>query len=551
VLAGYEDLDPSFRVWLLATRQSMYSTVLSNAETRFKDPKLSISLRTKFARTILNLDPTHEPVCRYLMLQKANEGDVVGALKVYNELWNLLRDEYDMEPSDQTVDVLADIKLGNEDQAHSSETQASALRKNDPQNVPNFADDMASLPIINVERFEDAGIPEFMFHLVRGFRHSLIDSVTRFREWKVADDLDLSSGGISLPNVAYTLQGTAYVADDVLNLVLTLKDLNSQILVWSDRFSYNADDWPNIKHRVLSKIAMTLNVELSAKKLSEMLTIGTVSKKTYEQWLFGQSLIMNFNPDSWRQSEEIFRNLTEVAPNFSSAYSSLAQLGNTRHIAQPGVFVSSKERLETLRVAKLSAQLGPFDSRSHLSLAWAYAFSGHFEQSQPHFEMAIELNEFDPWTVISAAQGFAFMGDGERAVHFAEISSEMAFLPSPPYWGYHAGIYFMGGSYDAALASAQKAGDALVNNGIWRAASLLHLGEPERAKAELISCFGLIRQRWVGGHAADVRAICNWMTKLFPIRSASDRARLHEVLNFADERWFSEFDCCASEATHS
>src|SRR5690606_1968092 len=68
--------------------------------------------REALARALLNLDPTHEEAVRLLIRARAAVGDVGGALRVYNTLWDLLDAEYDVEPSTETQELIAAIKLG-------------------------------------------------------------------------------------------------------------------------------------------------------------------------------------------------------------------------------------------------------------------------------------------------------------------------------------------------------------------------------------------------------------------------------------------------------
>ncbi|MFL5216321.1 MAG: bacterial transcriptional activator domain-containing protein [Microvirga sp.] len=73
-----------------------------------REPSSQVDLAT----ALLNLDPTHEGACRILMEDHAAHGDTAGALRVYKALWDLLDEEYDSEPSDQTKDLVVRIKTG-------------------------------------------------------------------------------------------------------------------------------------------------------------------------------------------------------------------------------------------------------------------------------------------------------------------------------------------------------------------------------------------------------------------------------------------------------
>src|SRR4051794_31634948 len=147
ILEGLDDLDPSFRVWVLAKRQTIHDRLmrslgpalvaadvsagamsfLAPAETsaatkaglvRSLGPALvaadgSAGPRQGIAAAIVNLDPTHEEASCHLMQVHAEQGDVAGALRIYKALWDLLDEDYGMEPSAATQDLVAKIKLGD------------------------------------------------------------------------------------------------------------------------------------------------------------------------------------------------------------------------------------------------------------------------------------------------------------------------------------------------------------------------------------------------------------------------------------------------------
>ena len=61
----------------------------------------------------MKLDPTHEEAARALIRTRVAAGDMAGALdRLYKGLWTLLENEYDVEPSKKTQELIARIKLG-------------------------------------------------------------------------------------------------------------------------------------------------------------------------------------------------------------------------------------------------------------------------------------------------------------------------------------------------------------------------------------------------------------------------------------------------------
>src|ERR1700686_2017073 len=112
VLEGMDDLDPSFRVWVLAKRQTINDRLMRSLNAGLAAKDVLAGAKTEIATAIVNLDPTHEEACCHLMRVHAEGGDVAGALRIYKALWNLLDRDYGMEPSPVTEELVADIKLG-------------------------------------------------------------------------------------------------------------------------------------------------------------------------------------------------------------------------------------------------------------------------------------------------------------------------------------------------------------------------------------------------------------------------------------------------------
>ena len=110
LLEDLDDIDPSFRVWLMAIRQKIDARLMRSLEAGLAN-STSSDVRD-FAAAIINIDPTHEHACRRLMRSFAEEGRIADALRIYKTLWDLLDRDYGMEPSPATEELVANIKLG-------------------------------------------------------------------------------------------------------------------------------------------------------------------------------------------------------------------------------------------------------------------------------------------------------------------------------------------------------------------------------------------------------------------------------------------------------
>src|SRR3954470_2722461 len=112
ILEGLDDLDPSFRVWVLAKRQTIHDRLMRSLGAALIADDITEATRQEVAAAIVNLDPTHEEASCLLMQVHARQGDVAGALRIYKALWDLLDQDYGMEPSAATQELVARIKLG-------------------------------------------------------------------------------------------------------------------------------------------------------------------------------------------------------------------------------------------------------------------------------------------------------------------------------------------------------------------------------------------------------------------------------------------------------
>ncbi|MEM6439555.1 MAG: trifolitoxin synthesis, TfuA, partial [Pseudomonadota bacterium] len=191
---------------------------------------------------------------------------------------------------------------------------------------------------------------------------------------------------------------------------------------------------------------------------------------------------------------------------------------------------SSRYHVETLETAQQAVKLDPLDSRAQLALGWSLAFSGRWEQAELNFELALQLNSHDPWTMTSVGQAWAFAGRFQEALQLGAAALDATPLPNQTRWGFHAGIRLLCEDYEGALEAARTAGDSHANNGMWRAASLAHLGRMEEAREEAARCLATVARRWQGPRAPDPREATRWMLHLFPIRREADWTRLRDGL---------------------
>jgi len=527
ILEGMDDLDPSFRVWVLAKRQTIHDRLMRNLGAGLLANDVAADAKREVAAAIVNLDPTHEEACCHLMRVHAEQGDVAGALRIYKSLWNLLDRDYGMEPSPVTEELVADIKLGAFERPATQlgaqlESGGGAVRTSNGHPgrpiVPaaRYAAASAKIRLV-LPPFQMHGIDSDHAHLVQGFSLHLAACLVRFREWTV---IDRPPAAVGLPPDSapqYCIETTAYQAGAEINMVMVLRDEATGIYIWSESLRLSLDNWFEMQQRIIRRIATSLNVQVSAERLMRLAGEPDVSLDVHDRWLRGQSLHFKYDAESWQRAVTIFRDAIQENPTFSPCYSSLVQMNNVEHFVHPGFFRDLGKAKATLELAKRAVQLDPIDSRAHLCCGWSYVMALQEAEAAPHLELACELNDNDPWTLLSSAACCVFCGSIEQARLRAEQS--LALSPAPSYlgWGYHGIIRVLCGEYTGALEAIDRAEGVIKTLPAWRAAALFHLGQPDMAREEAQRFLNGIRSFWVGSSAPTDEAVVRWALQAHPI----------------------------------
>lgn len=510
-LTDLDGLDPAFDYWLVIQRGSLRDQLLRKL-TAILTEGSAPALRRDAALAILNLDPTSEEACRVLMHQHAARGDIAAALRVYGDLWSLLDRDFDMEPAEETQALAARVKLGEISSATSSTAVAPAVE--------------SGTILILAEPFENEGIDEAYMRRVAGLRHELIAALTRFRDWSVREAAAPLSGPVAAGRKTYVMTATAAQEEDEIYVSLTLRRQSDSVYLWSQRVSIKTDQWIAKKLGIIRRIAASLEVQISAERLSRTANLPDSNLDVYDRWIRGNGLIYRWQPSDEVRAEAIFRSIIADAQDFAPAYASLVQILNTRHHVFPGVMRDRAREAEALDLAKIAVRLDPRDTRTQLCLAWSHVLNDHFEQGAMYYDLALQLNESDPWTLTSCAQGLSYCDEKLKARQLADKALEVAIGGAPIHWSYQTCIRFLDEDYAGAVSAAEHAeGSAFFVPAI-KAAALAHLREYDAAERAVRKFYADVAANWYGEAPVDAQAVLDWFCQCFPTRLETDRSRL-------------------------
>lgn len=526
LLAGLEDLDPAFHAWLLAQRQILHDRLMRMLQDRYGAAATPLRQRRRFAEAARRLDPSDEEACRVYMRCLAEEGATIAALRTYNELWRLLDEDYDTEPSALTIQLVAEIKQGKFDPRPDDTEPAAVTARPAVLTEPL---------LVRIAAFGANGIAAERAHLVSGFRHELIACLAKFREWRLLDSAagPLGNNAGQPSRTGYEVEATAYQAGASIQMVLTLRDAVRGIFVWSERFELRLESWFDTQRHIVRRIAVTMNGQVSAQRLHRIAGEPDVSLEVYDRWLRAQAMTNSFGYAEWQRAERLLEDTIAVMPGFSPVFSSLVQMRNTVHIVYPGVRRDPASLLPTLALARRAVELDPDDSRAHLCLGWSYAMAKKYRQAELHMGLACELNANDSWTAISAALFYAFDGNAGRAQALLRQSLEIATVPTRSHWAYDVSISYLAGDDEGTIAACDRAEDVILTLPAWKAAALHNLGRFTEARREAEHFMAIMRTNWFGEATRADSSIGQWLLHLYPISHPDNWERLRRGISGA------------------
>lgn len=529
LLLGFEDLDQALHSWILTQRQNLHDRLVSSLEQRLKQrPGASVYEVTESTRNaalaLSNLDPTHEGACRELMRQHARAGDIGSALKRYNRLWSLLESDYDMEPSDETKALVALIKTGFGPDRGNDKLSGDGVSGFDPSGTPRLI----------IESFTDTGIPGPLKFMARAFRHQFMSSLLKFREWLVLDGEHSERQRIVLPtDPTYRISGDAFVKDTVLYVLVSVRDLDSDTILWSEENPASLDTWPRTLRQLVQKLAIAINIHVSPARQLPKHEEAAESSPVYDRWMQGRRLMHRWTATSWSQAEEIFTSVSRERPDFAPGHSSLSFCASMIRFVAPGAQENPGLSRLALNHAQRAIELGPRDAKSYQASGWAHIANGEFERALLCFGIAETLNENDIGVAASSALGFAYCGESEEALRRFDRFQDSGFDYQSLHWSIEAACRFICRDYPGTLWAAAQASDGAYYPQVWAAMAFAQLGNSATAEREVRKFLAAARENWAGDMPPLPGDIARWFLSVQPFRNPEDYFHMKHSLERA------------------
>jgi|GEM_PF-4959775 len=501
MFSGCDDVSAPFQSWIYVYRNEFerraadaLNAILASTEWDSDSKKIAADL-------LLKLDGTNEEAVRHKMRNFAERGMLSEALNQYNELYKLLDETYDVEPSVETIDLNAKIKLGEFEKAPAQVLPITPLQP-----------DRSSPPCVYVAGFDIEQDDGFTQRMGNFFRIEVLGNLSKFREWNVVE---------TDPKTDYYYKLDCQIAGDDENIavIVTLRGVPEQRIVWSERFVTGFSNWQDTQWKIARNLALAINQSVTTDRIRTSLRLRPEDRGVFDKWAMCHNQNLNWTPSAANQVIATLTEIVDRTPDFNLAHAYLAEMHNKMHLVFPGLYRSQSSIDKAVAHAKTALNLDPLDPHAYRVLAWAKTLNGEFDLAEFHFSQACDLNPSNLYVTTSCALGFAFLDNTERACRLADEICEQPNLLQGFQWGYIQNIYYLSGRYDDALKAGTLAGDAISNLPAWQAAILKHMGETDQAKTSLKAFFTSTREKWHGKEDPCTTNILDWLFHCFPLRN--------------------------------
>lgn len=461
ILYGFESIGTRYAEWVHDIRKTCSDRILAALTEAAGRSDLPPSLRMEFAEAALSLDPLGEMQCRYAMRLATELGDMGKALQIYAAFYARMEAELDMEPSYETQDLAAEIKLNSAQTAAVPMTAAIARA---PMPLRHHG-----RPILAVLPMQPRGPESIAEFLAEMLVDNIVMRVTRIPDIAVISRVSIRHLS-ERPDVAQVLQqelGVRYVISGNMRregeryfLNVELAKIDEGLILWVEQYESAAADLTHAQSRIADEVVNRIlpNMHLAELRDAHLIDLGHLS--AYQHVLRAQELVYTLRQSKFEEAGAQLKQTVKSWPEFAPAQVAMAEWFSLRvgqgwspdsaqdiaHISRYLETALQSERRNGRALAMLGHNKAIY-ARRHLeagmlfdealaatpgdaeTLMWTgpnLAFSGKEQEAIDRLEQARSLNRNDPLGFRAdhfLAIAYFAAGDMEKAAQLGLASS--------------------------------------------------------------------------------------------------------------------------------
>lgn len=316
--------------------------------------------------------------------------------------------------------------------------------------------------------------------------------------------------------VNYLADGSLRLQDDKLHVSLSLADLRTGTLIYSDRFEGSLARLFDLQGRLVDRIATAIVRKAEGAEVARAQRAPTADMAAYQWYLRGLAAHRRagISPENARHAFAHFTEAIGLDPDFAKA---LAWRICSVSWYAPEYFVSPglQEIHRALAIDEYDAEVQRIAGALHL-------YRGDYEDGIAHMERAVALNPSDAYLLATSAVYWAYSGEPENGLKHIERAMQLD--PFLPVWCVedHGVVLYSMEDFEGAAQSLQRLACPTPRALGYLAAARSALGDEAGAEKAVARIRHIARR-----YSVDEFMTTNYFRR--PADKAALRARLHQA----------------------
>ncbi len=431
LLAGLDDVDPVFSEWLQETRAAAHTELATALEKLLpaEDAEVISDDAEIAARALQRLSPGHERSARVLIKARAAANDLGTALQIYTALWKRLENDFDIEPSEATQNLVARIRMEQPETGAAPLTAAASVQRLADMLSGNDArPSIAVLPFRpgspDVESYFTSGIVDNVIHVLASFKELFVISRSSTLSFRDAAP-DLRAIGQTL-GVRYILHGTVQRAGHRLRIQTELVDAEKGEVVRTLQHNGAASELFELQDQLAIDVVKSIAPYIRDRELSRAMRKRPQDLTAYDLVLQAIGPLHDVDYTSFSRARGLLQRAIELDPTYASAYAHAAHWYCYR-IGQEWSTDLVSDANEAERLATLAIGLDENNASALAAHAHVLCFMRRdYRGSIAGFERALSAspNSAFAWTLSAVTQ--CCVGDGTTAERHAHTAIRLS-----------------------------------------------------------------------------------------------------------------------------
>jgi DNA-binding SARP family transcriptional activator/TolB-like protein len=358
MLVDLEPVDPMFSECVLAQRLVLQDRLRACLERSVQKASCA-KQQQEILQALLHLDPTNEAAARQIMVQRAQNGDIGGALRIYKSLWDTLDKEFDVEPTADTQSLAVALKLerpvgdlcsGNLRVDEPPKRLAILTRRELPgEGLQASVTESFGFPLLPT--------PQLPSIAVLPFRNTCTGATDGYFGDGIVEDILISLAGLrelfvisrgstlgfrfyeydpvaigKLLGVRYLISGNIRRVGDQIRITVELCETEGGRSIWGERWNASCNDLFDLQDQLVADVTAKIAPHIRQEELRRALRKPPSSLTAYDHFLRALDLINRRELQSFKQAELHLQEAHELEPTFAqpfawSAWTRLYRIG--------------------------------------------------------------------------------------------------------------------------------------------------------------------------------------------------------------------------------